>query len=188
MESDVLSKITTLEKPAKIKLGIFTIGNGYSEISDFLVAANSALKLSNGTKAYRSMNLGLGGGTSTEVIFPLGTNRVLNVIHVYSNTALNGIEFVFDDSSTLTFGCKTGSCSEFHLDTRRGESLLGFSVRSGFWIDGCSILTTLGRRSPFFGNINGGSHHAMIPPRRYRLVGISGTIGQWVDSFNILYQ
>lgn len=42
-------------------------------------------------------------------------------------------------------------------DRRRGEYISGFIVRAGFWIDGLQILTSLGRKSPMFGNPNGGS-------------------------------
>lgn len=41
-------------------------------------------------------------------------------------------------------------------DVRRGEYISGFLVRSGFWIDGVQILTSLGRKSPLFGNAHGG--------------------------------
>ena len=43
------------------------------------------------------------------------------------------------------------------LDTRRGEYITGFIVRSGFWIDGLAITTSLGRMSPTYGNATGGS-------------------------------
>ncbi|KAF3918412.1 hypothetical protein ABW20_dc0108205 [Dactylellina cionopaga] len=187
-EPDILSKIPSIEKSKRIKLSIFTVGNGKADIDDFIATANSALKLHGGGKAYQSMRLGLGGGIPTETILPLGANRVLGALRVYFGSALNGIEFMFDDSSSLLFGHRQGSNSEFSLDTRRGETLLGFSVRSGFWVDGCDVLTTLGRRSPFFGNVNGGSQYTLIPPRGYRIIGVSGTVGQWVDSFTILYQ
>jgi hypothetical protein len=44
-----------------------------------------------------------------------------------------------------------------HVDTRRGETLSGFYVRAGLWIDGIQILTSLGRRSRIYGNAHGGS-------------------------------
>lgn len=43
------------------------------------------------------------------------------------------------------------------IDTRRGEIILGFYLRSGVWIDGLEILTSLGRRSGVYGNSTGGS-------------------------------
>jgi hypothetical protein len=42
-------------------------------------------------------------------------------------------------------------------DIRRGEYISGFFVKSGFWIDAVQVLTSLGRRSPLFGNGHGGS-------------------------------
>jgi hypothetical protein len=42
------------------------------------------------------------------------------------------------------------------VDVRRGEYISGFVVRSGFWIDGIQILTSLGRKSPVYGNAHGG--------------------------------
>jgi hypothetical protein len=34
---------------------------------------------------------------------------------------------------------------------------LGFMLRAGLWIDGIQILTSLGRKSEWFGNPTGGS-------------------------------
>jgi hypothetical protein len=42
-------------------------------------------------------------------------------------------------------------------DLRRGEYITGFFVKSGFWIDAVQVLTSLGRRSPLYGNAHGGS-------------------------------
>lgn len=41
-------------------------------------------------------------------------------------------------------------------DIRKGEYITGFVVRSGFWVDGIQVLTSLGNRSPFYGNKHGG--------------------------------
>ena len=54
------------------------------------------------------------------------------------------------------------SLCEFALDTRKGELLLGFSLRAGLWIDGLQILTSLGRKSEWYGNPNGGSGYVWI--------------------------
>ena len=43
------------------------------------------------------------------------------------------------------------------IDVRRGETIAGFFVRAGFWIDGIQVLTSLGRKSPIYGNAHGGS-------------------------------
>lgn len=44
-----------------------------------------------------------------------------------------------------------------HADIRRGEYITGFQVNSGGWVDGLAVITSLGRKSTFFGNANGGS-------------------------------
>jgi hypothetical protein len=54
-------------------------------------------------------------------------------------------------------------------DTRRGETILGFYVRAGLWIDGIDILTSTGRRSGVFGNPTGGS--GSVSQRRLRASG-----------------
>lgn len=41
-------------------------------------------------------------------------------------------------------------------DIRKGEYITGLVIRSGLWVDGIQILTSLGNRSPFFGNKHGG--------------------------------
>lgn len=43
------------------------------------------------------------------------------------------------------------------IDVRRGEYLSGLLVRAGARVDGIQLLTSLGRKSPMFGNPHGGS-------------------------------
>jgi hypothetical protein len=52
----------------------------------------------------------------------------------------------------------------YDQDVRRGEYITGFIVRSGFWIDGIQILTSLGRKSRFFGNAHGGDPYVVPFP------------------------
>lgn len=116
-------------------------------------------------------------------------------------------EFMFGKADSIQ------SCwirqADRNSDTRRGEILLGFYLRAGLWIDGVEILTSLGRRSGVYGNPNGGSgyvlissisllairnetkvcrkhRHALIPPRGYRIAGVSGSCGQWIDGFSVI--
>jgi hypothetical protein len=72
---------------------------------------------------------------------------------------IDGVEFFFEDGSSSLFGQRGGTPggSEFVLDVRRGEMLLGFYIRAGAWIDAVQILTTSGRKSDVFGNKDGGS-------------------------------
>jgi len=52
----------------------------------------------------------------------------------------------------------------FSADIHRGEYITGFSVRAGAWIDAIQVLTSRGRRSPLYGNVQGGSAYASILP------------------------
>jgi hypothetical protein len=112
--------------------------------------------------------------------------KLLTSVKVYHGYALDGVEFCYEDRTSQLFGKRggkpggdefvLGKCTMIHfgfyflpsmiswtivtnrsLDTRRGESILGFYVRAGLWIDGIEILTSLGRKSGVFGNANGGS-------------------------------
>jgi hypothetical protein len=101
-------------------------------------------------------------------------SKLLTSVRIYSGLALDGIEFCYEDGKTQLFGKRGGKPGgdEFFLgmsdpsrssnlltwsDTRRGETILGFYLRAGAWIDGIGILTSTGRRSGVFGNPTGGS-------------------------------
>lgn len=115
-------------------------------------------------QGFKSLKLGasLQQGTQEQAVvlesLTLQT-KLLTSIKVYSGFALDGIEFCFEDGHSQLFGKRGGKPGgdEFFLDTRRGETILGFLVRAGQWVDGIEILTTLGRRSGYFGNVAGGS-------------------------------
>jgi hypothetical protein len=66
---------------------------------------------------------------------------------------------VYEDGENQLFGKKGGKegGDEFSLNARFGETLLGFNLRAGLWIDGIQILTSGGRRSEWYGNKDGGS-------------------------------
>lgn len=85
--------------------------------------------------------------------------KLLTSIKIYSGFALDGMEFCYEDGQTQLFGKRGGKPGgdEFPLDTRRGETILGFYVRAGLWVDGIEVLTTLCRLSGYFGNLEGGS-------------------------------
>jgi hypothetical protein len=106
----------------------------------------------------------------------LTVDRVLSRVVVYHGEAVGGLEFVYDDESRQLFGKKRGEedagvfelgklpffcCHTFYkgllltwlgLDVRRGESITGFFVRSSSCINAIQILTSMGRKSPLFGN------------------------------------
>ncbi|KAH0609572.1 uncharacterized protein H6S33_013058 [Morchella sextelata] len=178
---------------------IYSAGQGQTIIDDFSATKGAKVQLPNGYGvAYKSSSLGLSdtdGSKPQEVyLHTLTPGRILTSIRVFHSTALDGLEFVYEDSSSQLFGHRGDKndrkteISDFSLDTRKGESLLGFSVRAGSWVDGIEILTSLGRRSPLFGNPHGGTSSTLIPPRGRSIAGVSGSCAQCVDGFSILYK
>jgi hypothetical protein len=184
-EQDLRGRLPEDRRKSKLKLSIKSIAGGGHEIEDFALLASKAsrVKLPNGQLAFRSSKLGLSqmaGSSPMEVIFDsaIQQTKLLTQVRVFHGFALDGIEFVYEDSTSQLFGKRGGTPggSEFNLgksclaftyfpnfepddfqDTRRGEYITGFYVRSGFWVDGIAIMTSLGRKSTVFGNITGGS-------------------------------
>jgi hypothetical protein len=184
-EQDLRGRLPEDRRKSKLKLSIKSIAGGGHEVEDFALLASKAsrVKLPNGQLAFRSSKLGLSqmaGSSPMEIIFDsaIQQTKLLTQVRVYHGFALDGIEFVYEDSTSQLFGKRGGTPggSEFNLgepclsytlfsnfvaddsqDTRRGEYITGFYVRSGFWVDGLAIMTSLGRKSAVFGNITGGS-------------------------------
>ncbi|KJZ72398.1 hypothetical protein HIM_08201 [Hirsutella minnesotensis 3608] len=194
-EQDLRSRLPEAKKKGDFKISIKSHGGGSLTIEDVksFLSKESFVKVGNGKTASRSGKLGessMEGSAPQDVVFTstLKQDRVMSRIIVYSGAALDGLEFVYDDDSTQLFGKKGGKegGDVFEFDRRRGEYLSGFVVRAGCWIDGLQILTSLGRKSPMFGNMHGGSSHTLIPPRGYTICGVSGSSGPWVDGFSVL--
>lgn len=196
-ENDLKARLPEDRKNSKkLRIKIYSAGQGSHEVVDFntlLRSKNHVVKLPNGQLGFKGCKLGESGqeGSQPEQVI-LETahlqNKLLTSIKVYHGFALDGLEFLYEDSTSQLFGKRGGQPggSEFMFDTRRGEILLGFYLRAGLWIDGIEILTSLGRRSGVFGNPNGGSGHTLIPPRGYCIAGLSGSCGQWVDGFSLI--
>jgi hypothetical protein len=171
LESELREKLPQDCRSKVMKLKIYSAGQGQTIIDDFSATKGAKVQLPNGYGvAYKSSSLGLSdtdGSKPQEVyLHTLTPGRILTSIRVFHSTALDGLEFVYEDSSSQLFGHRGDKndrkteISDFSLDTRKGESLLGFSVRAGSWVDGIEILTSLGRRSPLFGNPHGGTRYA----------------------------
>ncbi|KAH6677527.1 zinc metallo protein-like proteinase [Halenospora varia] len=192
-EQELRSRLPENLRKMKLKLSIKSCAGGSHEVEDFGLLASKAsrLKLANGQLAFRSSKLGMSqmeGTFPEEVVFDSTTQqtKLMRQVRVFAGFALDGIEFVYEDSTSQLFGKRGGSPSDFFLDTRRGEYITGFYLRSGFWVDGVAIMTSLGRKSPVFGNATGGSGHTLIPPRGYTIAGVTGSCANWVDGFGIL--
>ncbi|KAF1987618.1 putative zinc metallo proteinase [Aulographum hederae CBS 113979] len=193
VDSELRSRLPADKRNKKLRLEIYSMGGGRHTIDDFsaFTSKSSMVKLANGQKGFRSGKLGFSrqdGTEHQELIMDSAViqTKLLTSIKVYHGFALDGIEFVHEDHSSQLFGKRGGSPSEFSFDTRKSEQLLGFYVRAGLWIDGLQILTTLGRKSEIYGNPTGGSGHTLVPPRGYRIAGVSGSHGAWVDGFALI--
>jgi hypothetical protein len=140
-------------------MGSYTVEN----IGD-LKSKNSVVKLPKSQSGFKSGRLGhsaMEGSEPEQLLLECAfiKTKLLTSIKVYHGSALDGLEFCYEDATSQLFGKRGGKPGgdEFVLDTRRGEILLGFYVRAGLWIDGIEILTSLGRKSGIYGNALGGS-------------------------------
>ncbi|KAI5859916.1 putative peptidase family-domain-containing protein [Durotheca rogersii] len=194
-EQELRDRLPEGKRRSKLRVCIKSHGGGDLEIRDFhnLCSKASSLKLASGKSAYRSDKLGFSqmeGSTPQEFIFTSATqkNRVLSRIVFYHGFALDGLEFFYDDDSSQLFGKRGGKPGgdTFEMDIRRGECITGFCVRSGVWIDAIQVLTSLGRKSPLYGNMAGGSLHTLLPPRGYTVCGVSGSCAAWIDGFSVI--
>ncbi|KAI4664833.1 uncharacterized protein J4E79_003131 [Alternaria viburni] len=193
-ENSLRSLLPKEKQKMRLKLEVYSAGGGKHVVEDFSQLSNqknSRVKIPDGRWGYRGGKLGysqMQGSQPHEVIFDYVhiQTKLLLSIKVYHGSAVDGLEFVYEDTYTQLFGKRGGSMTEFALDTRKGELLLGFSLRAGLWIDGLQILTSLGRKSEWYGNANGGSGHTLIPPRGYTIGGISGSCAQWLDGFSLI--
>ncbi|GAB7353892.1 hypothetical protein MBLNU459_g4246t1 [Dothideomycetes sp. NU459] len=194
-EQDLRNKVGESNKNKKLRIKIFSMGQGEHEVEDFTqhVSKGAKVKLPDGRAGFKGSKLGASQMENTQhqdVILQSThvKNKLLRSVRVYHGFALDGMEFVYEDGETQLFGKRGGKegGDEFALNTRMGEQIMGFYLRAGLWIDGIQILTTSGRRSEIYGNATGGSGHTLIPPRGYSVAGVYGSCGQWLDGFGLI--
>lgn len=111
--------------------------------------------------------------------------RVVATVRVWCGFALDGVEFLPPGQAQGTiFGKRGGSPKEFPL--LQTEAFVGLGIRSGAWVDAVQVVTSSGRRSPWFGGESGGAGEAVVP-RGYRIVALWGEVGDWVNSMGLSY-
>lgn len=185
---------TEKEKKKKVKMSIISGALGCHTVDSIssLKSKLSLVKLPKGHTGYKSSALGFSqmeGSQPQQILLDCSfSTKLLTSIKVYHGAALDGLEFFYEDATSQLFGNRGGKPGgdDFVLETRRGEILLGFYVRAGAWIDGIEFLTSLGRKSGIYGNAQGGSGHTLIPPLGYKIAGISGSCGPWIDGFSLI--
>ena len=213
-EQDLRERVGEANKTKKLRLKIFSMGQGEHEMDDFTshVSKGAAMKLPGGHVGFKGSKLGFSqmeGSQPQELLLQSVSekHKLLTCVRVFHGFALDGIEFIYADGETQLFGKKggKGGGDDFFLDaSRRAEVIAGFVVRSGAWIDGIQIITSTGRRSPFFGNQNGGGQyvfrstpsldnlanlcrrHTIVPPRGFVISGFHGSCGPWLDGFGLI--
>lgn len=116
---DLRSRLPMEKRKGRVKVIIVSHGGGSTIINDFgkFSSKESSVKLGGGKVAYRSEQLGfskMDGSRPEEVVFSsaIGSDRVLARVIVYHGSAVDGIEFVYDDESTQVFGEKGGKKGE----------------------------------------------------------------------------
>ncbi|OJJ00486.1 hypothetical protein ASPVEDRAFT_51663 [Aspergillus versicolor CBS 583.65] len=193
-ESELRQRVfgTDKEKKKKIKMTIFSGTTGSFTIDSIssLKSKNSQVKLPKGV-GYRGCNLGISQLPESQpeqllLDCAFQYTKLLTSVRIYHDGKVHGLEFMYEDATSQLFGKQEGKSDDFVLDTRRGEILLGFYVRAGHWIDAIEVLTSLGRKSGVFGNATGGSGYNLIPPLGYKVAGLSGSCGDWIDGFSLI--
>jgi len=165
----------------KIKIHVTAIDGKTVSISNVQTLLD-VQEISHLGKVWRTAKLGHQSGSSSEIIF---SNDPIVKVRVYSGRSLDGVEF-FTNQASFFFGKRGGSPHDIILEN--DESIISFGVRSGIWIDALQIITNK-RHSQWFGNIHGGSPHILAPPNdtNYRICGIYGDIGRWVNQIGLQY-
>ncbi|KAF2870955.1 putative peptidase family-domain-containing protein [Massariosphaeria phaeospora] len=194
VDSELRALLPKDKRNSRLKIIVYSAGDGKHVVEDFNLLANQKLarvRLPGGRWGYRGSKLGysqMEGSEPQELILEsahIQTKLLVNIT-VYHGAFVDGLEFNYEDGTNQIFGKRSGKSTEFTLDTRRGELLFGFSLRASLWIDGLQIITSLGRKSEWYGNAHGGSGHTLIPPRGYTIGGLSGSCAQWLDGFSLI--
>lgn len=162
-EDFIRSKLPSDKSTPVIKLNIFSAGQGETTVEDLHATRGLKIQLPKGHgtvyKSAPSCHTADGNSEAQEVLL-LADKTLLGIRIFHNSNALEGLEFQYDDQVTQLFGHKgsdTATVSEYPLEARKGETLMGFCVRTGKVVDGIEILTSFGRRSSIFGNPQGGA-------------------------------
>ncbi|CAG8700452.1 12279_t:CDS:2, partial [Acaulospora morrowiae] len=141
-------------------------------------------------RVLKSAKLGRGGGQDFQAIFRKPneshtSESYLTKIIIRFESYISSITFFWSDNTVLTSG--QGGINEYILDLDRDEKVLGFKVRSGWWLDALKIKTNK-RSSGWIGGEGGGLHYLQVP-KGHEIVGIFGSSTDRVTtSFGVFYK
>lgn len=165
-EQDLRARLPEEKRKRKLRLEIFSCGGEKLEIADFsqLAGKSAVMKLPDGRSGFKSAKLGhsqMDGSQPQELIFAScwKQTKLMTGVKVYAGNCLDGVEFLYEDGESELFGKRGGRPGgfDFPLNVRKSETVIGFQIRAGLWIDGLQVITSMGRRSDMFGNATGGS-------------------------------
>lgn len=162
-EADLRARLPADKRQKRLKVELHSAGQGKHTIEDFgkIAGKDMIVKLPNKRDGYKGALIGgrQMQGQWQKVIFDsaMEQTKLMTGVRVHHGGAVDGLEFLYEDRSSQLFGKRGGSPKDFQLDTRRGETIIGFYLRAGAWIDGIQVLTSTGRKSEVYGNPNGGS-------------------------------
>ncbi|UKZ66928.1 uncharacterized protein TrAtP1_008093 [Trichoderma atroviride] len=115
IDQDLRARLPDAKRKGRVKVSIKTHGGGSLDIDDFKAFASkeSSVKLPGGKVAYRCKSLGeskMQGSEPQEAIFTSAVkhDRVMSRVIIYHGSALDGLEFIYDDNSTQLFGKRGG--------------------------------------------------------------------------------
>ena len=165
-EQNLKERLPEGKRKKKLKLKVFSCGGGEHVVQDFaqLASKEGRIKLPDGRSGFRSSKLGFSqmqGSQPDELMLGVCAKspKFVRSVRVFHGKGVDGLEFFYEDGESDIFGKRGGKKggSDFALDTKMAETVIGFYLRAGLWIDGIQILTSTGRRSEVFGNATGGS-------------------------------
>jgi len=124
-EGDLKAKLPENTKAKKLKIRVHSAGLGNYEVEDFAQLVKSktnTVKLPNGQCGFKGCRLGESrqeGSQPQQVILETAhiQTKLLTSIKVYHGFALDGLEFLYEDSTSQLFGNRGGSASEFLFGT-----------------------------------------------------------------------
>ena len=124
-ESDLKARLSDGVKAKTLNLKIFSAGSGCQEVKDFgrmVKAKENSVKIPDGRSGFLGCKLGHSGqqGSQAQHIILETTHiqtKLLTSIKVYHGFALDGLEFLYEDSTSQLFGTRGGQPdgSEFML-------------------------------------------------------------------------
>ena len=133
-EDDLRGRLPNDKKTKKMKIKVFSAGLGEAEVDDigrYMKSKENIVKLPNGQPGFKGCKLGVSqqeGSLPQQVILETSYDRkkLLRSIKIYHGFALDGLEFLYEDSTSQLFGKRVGRADEFLF----GKSTV-FCTRSG---------------------------------------------------------